>query len=125
MPKSIYSSGSYIAKPIYGDGYLTQCNSFDTCLYKELMINFYNAVSNTLDLIALFPEPVIVRSELITKIPAYAFMNDYTFVRFMWMSANRDKQFDITNISQRFDLKQLYLQYGLKSWINDPVVNTL
>jgi hypothetical protein len=77
------------------------------------------------DIVEQFFPATVTKSTAITKINAYAFMNDFTYVRFVWMKRNPGMFFDYNNLTLRYQLLDIYLEFGLTSWTTDTVVNTL
>ena len=117
--KHLYDSGSGAS------GRIAQCDTNDICLTRELLTFFFQSIDATQDVVEnLFPATVAT-SAFVTKIHAYAWMNDYTFVRFVWMHRNKCKMFYTTDINQRYELLDIYFEFHLTSWGTDPDVNTL
>lgn len=106
-------------------GQLTQCDTNDICLTRDLLVQFFNAIDAAQDVVEqLFPATTAT-SSFVTKISAFAFMNDYTYVRFIWISRNPGVLFDTRNLHQCYQLLEIYYEFHLDSWRNDPTVNTL
>lgn len=82
-------------RPIYGVSSRSSggCPTGDNCLTSDLLVDLYALAENMETLIGqLFPEAK-TQSNVITKIKSVAFMNDYTYVRFVWISRHPDVQF--------------------------------
>ena len=121
---SIYR-GTKSYKTIYGYAVSTPCSTETACLTNELITRFFGVVDNIRTVVEkLFPA-ITATSNVITNITAYAFMNDYTRVRFMWIKRHPGMIFDHNNMSLRYQLLDIYLEYGLTSWVTDTQVNTL
>jgi hypothetical protein len=113
------------SKSIYGIKKTSTCEPADTCLTEILLKTFYNTIDKLQDVIGQFFPSVNSQSTIITKMRAYAFMNDYTYVRFVWINKNQNKKFDPTILSLRYEILDIYLQHNLTSWKTDPLVNNL
>jgi len=110
---------------LYGATRISACVIEDTCLTQTLLVKFYTIVENVQTIVEqLFPA-ITAKSTAVTKIRAYAFMNDFTFVRFMWINRHPGMIFDVNNISLRYAIKDIYLEFKLATWVNDPLVSTL
>lgn len=90
--------------------------SLETLL--EIVEKFKAAVSR-------FYSSDIALSPLVTRYTAQATMNDYTRARFLWIQSHPNTNFDVTNMTHRFALRDIYLAYRLSGMELDPVVNTL
>lgn len=101
------------------------CVLEDTCMTDILMQQFLDVVESVKQVIAEFFPATTATSSLITKIAAFAFMNDYTYVRFVWISRHPGMIFDNNNITLQYEILDIYLEFGLSTWVNDPLVNTL
>lgn len=119
------------AKLIWGDGAnsaegnIVQCDTNDICLTRELLAFFFRSIDATQDIVEnLFPATTAT-SAFVTKIQAYAWMNDFTFVRFVWLQRNPGKLFYETDPRQCYALLDIYLEFNLTSWITDPIVKDL
>jgi hypothetical protein len=112
----------------------------------DLLTELYTMVDKMMTIVdALFPETAAV-STIITKIKSMAFMNDYTFIRFVWITdpENTGRKFrpyrlkggsltelelDPTNglpilSSDGYEIYNLYRQYNL-DWTKDPLFNNV
>ena len=117
--KNIYDSGSGAVNRI------AQCDMTDLCLTRELLSFLFQSIDATQVVVKnLFPATVAT-SAFVTKIKAFAWMNDFTFVRFVWMQRNPDKSFNDSDYSHRYELLDIYYAYRLTTWNIDPAVNTL
>ncbi len=117
---SVYGSGIESSS-----GQLIQCDTNNICLTRELLSFFFWSIQRSQDVVEqLFPETT-ASSPFVTRVNAFAWMNDYTFVRFMWMNEHPGELFYATNDTHRFQLLAIYIKYNLTSWGTDPVVNTL
>ena len=96
------------------------------CLTKELLQKFETIVTSTIALIDTVSRlNAKAVSTLIVKITSFAFMNDFTYVRFVWMQRHPKMIFDPMNMSLRYEILRIYLEFEMTSWVNDPLVNTL
>jgi hypothetical protein len=116
----IANSGS-----LYGATRISACTIEDTCLTETLMVKFNTVVENIQTIVEqLFPS-ILAKSSAITKARAYAYMNDYTFVRFIWIKRHPGMIFDTNNLSLRYAIKDIYLEFKLSTWITDALVALL
>lgn len=90
-----------------------------------LLLNFLDIVDSVNAVVKEFFPAAIATSSAITKIKSLAFLNDYTYVRFLWISRHPGMIFDDNNLSLRYEIKDIYLEFDLTSWNTDPLVNTL
>jgi len=95
------------------------------CMSSTLLQQFLTVVKTATQIISTFFPATNSSSTIITKILSLARLNDYTYVRFVWISRHKGMFFDPTNMALRYELLDIYLQYSLKDWIYDPLVNTL
>ena len=91
-------------------------------LYSLDNINFQKYTVDTIDYNSMTSGS---KSTVITKIKSMAFMNDYTYVRFLWIKRHPQFQFDPTNMTSRWDLYYYYLEFGSDKWKYDPLTNSL
>jgi hypothetical protein len=124
-------SGSEGGVSVYGSGIqastgsIIQCNTNDICLTRELLSFFYWSIQRSQDVVEqLFPATTAT-SAFVTKIQAFAWMNDYTFVRFVWLQEHPGQLFYTTNVIHRYELLDIYLRFNLTSWGTDPDVKDL
>ena len=120
---SIYKGIEPISQTYGSDG--NPCTAEDTCMTDILLQQFLDIVESVKTVIQEFFPAVNLTSTAITKIKSLAFLNDYTYVRFMWISRHPGMIFDDNNLSLRYEIKDIYLEFGLTSWNVDPLVNTL
>ena len=79
---SIYKGVDPVSQQTYGsDG--NPCTTEDTCMTNTLLLNFLEIVDSVNAVVKEFFPAAIVTSSTITKITALAFLNDYTYVRFL------------------------------------------
>lgn len=132
---SIYGGASSL-KQIYGIKkqalpeieVISDCSAANICLTEELLRKFYGLVGKVGDLINTIDYTAGTggtKSTIIVKIKSMAFMNDYTYVRFMWIQDHPNYQFDPNNITARWDLYYNYRKIGSNKWKDDPATNTL
>lgn len=120
---SIYKGIEPISQTYGSDG--TPCTAEDTCMTNILLLNFLDIVDSVNAVVKEFFPAAIATSSAITKIKSLAFLNDYTYVRFLWISRHPGMIFDDNNLSLRYEIKDIYLEFDLTSWNTDPLVNTL
>lgn len=132
---SIYGGTSSL-KTIYGAKknaipeivVVSECVPEDICLTKELLLKFYGLVEKVKEVVGGFNYgggSGEAKSMIITKIKTMAFMNDYTYVRFLWIKRHPHFQFDPTNMTSRWDLYYYYREIGSDKWKYDPLTNSL
>ena len=121
---SIYAGMEPTVQQAYDD-FGNPCTTEDACMTDILMQQFFEIVESVRLVVHEFFPATIATSSLITKIRAMAFLNDYTYVRFLWISRHPGMIFDDNNLSLRYEIKDIYLEFGLTSWTTDPLVNTL
>jgi hypothetical protein len=110
---------------LYGATRISACTFEDTCLTQTLMVKFYTIVENIQTIVEqLFPT-ISAKSSVIAKVRAYAYMNDFTFVRFIWINRHPGMIFDTNNLSLRYAIKDIYLEFKLSSWVTDALVALL
>lgn len=107
------------------DDFGNPCTTEDACMTDILMQQFLDIVESVKAVVQEFFPAQIITSSGITKIRSLAFLNDYTYVRFLWISRHPGMIFDANNLSLRYEIKDIYLEFGLTSWTTDPLVNTL
>ena len=79
---SIYKGVDPVSQQTYGsDG--NPCTTEDNCMTNTLLLNFLEIVDSVNAVVKEFFPAAIVTSSTITKITALAFLNDYTYVRFL------------------------------------------
>jgi hypothetical protein len=120
---SIYKGIDPISQTYGSDG--NPCTAEDTCMTDILLQQFLDIVESVKTVVQEFFPASNLMSTAITKIKSLAFLNDYTYVRFMWISRHPGMIFDDNNLSLRYEIKDIYLEFGLTSWNVDPLVNTL
>ena len=121
---SIYAGAETVSQETYGsDG--NPCTTEDLCMTNTLLLNFLEIIDSVNAVVKEFFPAAIVTSSAITKIKSLAFLNDYTYVRFLWISRHPGMIFDDNNLSLCYEIKDIYLEFGLTSWTTDPLVNTL
>lgn len=101
------------------------CNGADICLTGEFLTKFVSILTLTEEMINTSRLSGTATSTIIAKVPSSVFMNDWTYVRFVWMNLHKDKIFDPMNIQLRYQIKDIYLRLGWSSWRDDSLVNTL
>lgn len=121
---SIYAGMEPTVQQAYDD-FGNPCTTEDACMTDILMQQFLDIVESVKQVIAEFFPAISTQSSLITKIRSMAFLNDYTYVRFVWISRHPGMIFDIYNRSLQYEILDIYLEFGLSTWVNDPLVNTL
>jgi hypothetical protein len=122
-----------LARPIYGVSKRIAtkppplvCSPEDVCLTPDLLEKFISIVELTETLVRENYKPGATISMIVAQMPARARVNDYIFVRFMWLSRQPPNTvFDYTNPDLPYEIKDIYLSYGMTSWINDPLVKDL
>ena len=121
---SIYSDAVPTIQTAYDD-FGNPCTTEDACMTDILMQQFLDIVESVKAVVQEFFPAVNLTSVVIAKIKSLAFLNDYTYVRFLWISRHPGMIFDNNNLSLRYEIKDIYLEFGLSTWVNDPLVNTL
>jgi hypothetical protein len=121
---SIYKGVEPTSQQTYDD-FGNPCTAEDTCMTDILLQQFLDIVESVKTVVQEFFPASNLMSTAITKIKSLAFLNDYTYVRFMWISRHPGMIFDDNNLSLRYEIKDIYLEFGLTSWDTDPLVNTL
>jgi len=121
---SIYKGVEPTSQQTYDD-FGNPCTAEDTCMTDILLQQFLDIVESVKTVVQEFFPASNLMSTAITKIKSLAFLNDYTYVRFMWISRHPGMIFDNNNLSLRYEIKDIYLEFGLTSWNTDPLVNTL
>lgn len=120
--------------PVYGQACVQQatngptpspCNADDICLTQELVEKFAIIVGLTEELAGTALKTTEAYSQIIVKADARVFMNDWTYVRFVWMTRHPGYIFDPNNLALRREIKDIYLGIGSNDWRVDPLVNTL
>ena len=125
------SSRRGLSKSIYGAAKRAAavpklaCSTEAICLTPALLEAFYSIVGLTETLIQENYKPGAAVSMILAKMPARAFVNDFTFVRLVWISRHPDTVFDFKNTDLAYEIKDIYLSHGLTSWISDPLVKNL
>ena len=107
------------------DDFGNPCTTEDACMTDILLQQFLDIVDSVKKVVQEFFPAQSVTSSVITKIKSLAFLNDFTYVRFLWISRHPGMIFDNDNLSLRYEIKDIYLEFGLTSWDVDPLVNTL
>ena len=122
LAKSIYG----LAKRVAVAAPKMACNTDAICLTPALLEAFYSIVGLTETLVQENYKPGATVSMIVAQMPARARVNDYMFVRFMWLSRQPPNTvFDYANPELPYEIKDIYLSYGMTSWINDPLVKNL
>lgn len=116
-----------VSKSIYGicRGRATAPPVAIACDMTEVLTSLETLIANVSTVITEFFPAISVSTAVVTRVRSMAFMNDYTFVRFVWLQRHQDKIFDHTNTVIRAQIKDIYLEFGLTTWEVDPLVNTL
>jgi len=107
------------------DDFGNPCTTEDACMTDILLQQFLDIVDSVKKVVQEFFPAQSVTSSVIAKIKSLAFLNDFTYVRFLWISRHPGMIFDNDNLSLRYEIKDIYLEFGLTSWDVDPLVNTL
>lgn len=132
---SIYGGASSL-KQIYGIKkqalpeieVISDCSAANICLTEELLLKFYALVGKVGELVETIDysrASGAATSTYITKMPATARMNHYTYVRFVWIAEHPGRRFDMKDMTQRWDLYYNYRKLGSDKWKDDPATNTL
>lgn len=121
---SIYTGVEPTIQQAYDD-FGNPCTTEDTCMTDILLQQFLDIIESVKTVVQEFFPAQSVTSSVITKIKSLAFLNDFTYVRFLWISRHPGMIFDDNNLSLRYEIKDIYLEFGLTSWNTDPLVNTL
>jgi hypothetical protein len=121
---SIYAGMEPTSQTAYDD-FGNPCTAEDACMTDILLQQFLDIVESVRLVVQEFFPAVNITSSTVTKIKSLAFLNDFTYVRFMWISRHPGMIFDDNNLSLRYEIKDIYLEFGLTSWTTDPLVNTL
>ena len=121
---SIYKGVEPTSQQTYDD-FGNPCTAEDTCMTDILLQQFLDIIDSVKTVVQEFFPAQSVTSSVITKIKSLAFLNDFTYVRFLWISRHPGMIFDNNNLSLRYEIKDIYLEFGLTSWNTDPLVNTL
>lgn len=95
------------------------------CAFLPSLEVLLAVVEKFADAVKRFYSPDVTLSPLLTRYTAYARMNDYTRARFLWIDAHPDTRFEMTNMTHRYALRDIYLAYQLSGMELDPMVNTL
>lgn len=123
---SLYGKRSSYRPPIYGvSNKIQQCDTTSICMTEILLKTFYaltNEVQNIVE--TLFPA-IVTKATIVTKMKAFAYMNDFTYVRFVWMNRHPGMFFDRNILSLRYEILDIYLEHSMTSWVSDPLVNAL
>ncbi len=107
---------------------VSDCVPENICLTNELLLKFYRLVGkvgDVIDTITYTAGDSTAKSLIVSKMNAYARMNDFTYVRFMWMKRHQNFQFDPNNMTSRWDLYYYYQEIGSDKWKYDPLTNSL
>ena len=121
---SIYAGMEPTTQQAYDD-FGNPCTTEDACMTDILLQQFLDIVDSVKAVVQEFFPASNLMSAAIAKIRSLAFLNDYTYVRFLWISRHPGMIFDANNLSLRYEIKDIYLEFGLSTWVNDPLVNTL
>jgi len=108
---------------------ISDCSAANICLTEELLLKFYGLVGKVGELIDTVDysrsSSGTANSTVITKIKSLAFMNDYTYVRFVWIREHPTRNFNPSNMTDRWDLYYNYKKLGSDKWKLDPDTNSL
>jgi len=121
---SIYA-GTEAPEDVAYDDFGNPCIVEDACMTGILLQQFLDIVESVKTVVQEFFPASNLMSAAIAKIKSLAFLNDFTYVRFLWISRHPGMIFDDNNLSLRYEIKDIYLEFGLTSWDEDPLINTL
>jgi hypothetical protein len=106
---SIYA-GTEAPEDVAYDDYGNPCTVEDACMTGILLQQFLDIVESVKLAVQEFYPPSNVVSSAIAKIRSLAFLNDFTYVRFLWISRHPGMIFDNDNLTLRYEIKDIYLE---------------